>query len=82
MSELLRGSQLIVVLELIEIPVVIPTPVYNDQRSSGSVLKINEASNLLQKIYTKDANWRELTRRLPKVNLLTVSPADLQILLK
>ena len=44
--------------------------------------KITEASKLLQKIYTKDANWRELTRRLPKVNLLTVSPADLQILLK
>lgn len=44
--------------------------------------KIIEASKLLQKIYSKDANWRELTRRLPKVNLLTVSPADLQILLK
>ena len=44
--------------------------------------KIIEASKLLKKIYIKDANWRELTRRLPKVNLLTVSPADLQILLK
>ena len=41
-----------------------------------------DASKLLQKIYKKDANWRELTRRLPKVNLLTVSEADLQKLLK
>jgi uncharacterized Ntn-hydrolase superfamily protein len=44
--------------------------------------KVTDASILLQKIYKKDANWRELTRRLPKVNLLTVSAADLQLLLK
>lgn len=44
--------------------------------------KIKEASDLLQKIYMEDANWRELTKRLPKVNLLNVSSADLQILLK
>ncbi|MEP7237806.1 MAG: DUF1028 domain-containing protein [Ferruginibacter sp.] len=44
--------------------------------------KVKEASELLQKIYKKDANWRELTKRLPKVNLLTVSEAELQILLK
>ena len=44
--------------------------------------KVADASKLLQKIYKKDANWRELTRRLPKVNLLTVSEADLQKLLK
>ena len=44
--------------------------------------KIKEASDLLQKMYKKDANWRELTKRLPKVNLLNVSAADLQILLK
>ena len=44
--------------------------------------KVKEASDLLQKIYIKDANWRELTKRLPKVNLLNVSAADLQILLK
>jgi predicted Zn-dependent protease len=44
--------------------------------------KVKEASDMLQKIYKKDANWRELTKRLPKVNLLNVSAADLQILLK
>ena len=44
--------------------------------------KVVEASKLLQKIYKKDANWRELTKRLPKVNLLNVSEAVLQELLK
>jgi len=44
--------------------------------------RVADASKLLQKIYTKDANWRELTKRLPKVNLLTVSTAELQELLK
>jgi uncharacterized Ntn-hydrolase superfamily protein len=40
--------------------------------------KIKEASAMLQKIYQKDPNWRELTRRLPKVGLLTVSPEELK----
>ncbi len=44
--------------------------------------KVKEAAAMLQKIYKKDANWRELTRRLPKVNLLTVSAAELKELLK
>jgi predicted Zn-dependent protease len=44
--------------------------------------KVQEASKLLQIIYKKDPNWRELTKRLPKVNLLTVSEAELQELLK
>ncbi len=44
--------------------------------------KIAQASAMLQKIYLQDNNWRELTRRLPKVNLLNVSPGDLKILLK
>ena len=44
--------------------------------------KINEAAALLQRIYKKDANWRALTRRLPKVMLLNVSATDLQQLLK
>ena len=44
--------------------------------------KVAEASKLLQKIYKKDANWRALTKRLPKVNLLTVSDANLKELLK
>ena len=44
--------------------------------------KVAEASKLLQKIYKKDSNWRALTKRLPKVNLLNVSEADLKELLK
>ncbi len=44
--------------------------------------KIDEAARMLQKIYKQDANWRELTKRLPKVNLLTVSEADLKKLIQ
>ena len=44
--------------------------------------KVAAASKLLQKIYKKDPNWRALTGRLPKVNLLTVSETDLKELLK
>ncbi len=43
---------------------------------------IKEASVMLQKIYKQDANWRELTKRLPKVNLLNVSETDLKELIK
>lgn len=44
--------------------------------------RVNEADLLLQKIYALDPNWRELTRRLPKVKLLTVSEADLKRLIR
>ena len=44
--------------------------------------KVADASKMLQKIYAKDPNWRELTKRLPKVNLLTVSEADVKELTK
>jgi len=44
--------------------------------------KVKEATAMLQKIYLQDANWRELTKRLPKVNLLTVSNDELKALLK
>ena len=44
--------------------------------------KVVKASVLLQKIYRKDANWRELTKRLPKVGLLTVAESDLKELIK
>jgi len=40
------------------------------------------ATEMLQEIYKKDENWRELTRRLPKVGLLNVSEKDLKELLK
>jgi uncharacterized Ntn-hydrolase superfamily protein len=43
---------------------------------------IKEASIMLQKIYKQDGNWRELTKRLPKVNLLNVSETDLKELIK
>jgi uncharacterized Ntn-hydrolase superfamily protein len=46
--------------------------------NSGQVTK---AASMLKSIYQKDPNWRELTRRLPKVNLLTVSRTDLPKLL-
>ena len=40
------------------------------------------ASEMLQDIYRRDENWRELTKRLPKVGLLNVSENDLKELLK
>ncbi|AHM61356.1 hypothetical protein D770_15510 [Flammeovirgaceae bacterium 311] len=43
--------------------------------------KIAEAAAMLKKIYKKDANWQELTRRLPKAGLLTVSDKDFARLL-
>lgn len=44
--------------------------------------EMGKASSILQAIYKKDANWRELTRRLPKVGLLTVSENDLKELVR
>ena len=44
--------------------------------------EISKASAMLQSIYKKDGNWRELTKRLPKVGLLTVSENDLKELLR
>lgn len=36
----------------------------------------DKALAMLKKIFTRDSNWKELTRRLPAVNLLQVSDAD------
>jgi predicted Zn-dependent protease len=36
-----------------------------------------KAVPMLKAIFLKDQNWKELTRRLPKVNLLNVSKEDL-----
>jgi hypothetical protein len=44
--------------------------------------EVKKAAAMLQQIYQRDANWRELTRRLPAVGLLTVSKDDLSLLLK
>jgi uncharacterized Ntn-hydrolase superfamily protein len=42
----------------------------------------DKAVAMLQDIYRKDPNWRELTSRLPKVGLLTVSEKELGELTK
>jgi uncharacterized Ntn-hydrolase superfamily protein len=44
--------------------------------------KVKEAAIMLQKIYKQDANWRELTKRLPKVNLLNVTEPGLNELVR
>lgn len=44
--------------------------------------EVEKASVMLQKIYKQDANWRELTKRLPKVGLLTVPDKDFQHLIR
>jgi uncharacterized Ntn-hydrolase superfamily protein len=43
--------------------------------------KVDKALPILQKVFAKDSNWKELTRRLPKVNLLTVGDVDLKKIL-
>jgi uncharacterized Ntn-hydrolase superfamily protein len=43
--------------------------------------QVDKAIPILKKVFNKDANWKELTRRLPKVNLLTVTGADLERIL-
>lgn len=44
--------------------------------------RIKEARGMLQQIYARDGNWKELTKRLVKVNLLTVTPEELLELLR
>ncbi|MDB5229283.1 MAG: hypothetical protein JWN76_88 [Chitinophagaceae bacterium] len=39
--------------------------------------QVSKAIPMLRSIFQKDANWKELTRRLPKVGLLTVTPKEL-----
>nr|WP_294995314.1 DUF1028 domain-containing protein [uncultured Sediminibacterium sp.] len=43
--------------------------------------EVDKALPMLKKIYGKDKNWKELTRRLPAVKLLTVSETDLNRIL-
>ena len=43
--------------------------------------QVDKALPMLKKVFAADKNWKELTRRLPKVNLLTVSDADLKKIL-
>jgi uncharacterized Ntn-hydrolase superfamily protein len=44
--------------------------------------EVEKAVGMLQEIYAKDANWRELTKRLVPCGLLTVSDIDYQKLIK
>ncbi|NID12332.1 DUF1028 domain-containing protein [Fibrivirga algicola] len=44
--------------------------------------QVPKAVGMLKSIYAQDGNWRELTRRLPKVGLLTVSDAELAQLVR
>lgn len=43
--------------------------------------QVGKALPILKRIFVKENNWKELTRRLPKVGLLTVSEADLNKIL-
>jgi hypothetical protein len=44
--------------------------------------EVSKAAVMLRKIYARDPNWRELTRRLPKAGLLNVSEKELKELMK
>jgi uncharacterized Ntn-hydrolase superfamily protein len=43
--------------------------------------EMTKALPIFKKVFTKEVVWKELTRRLPKVNLLTVSESDLKKIL-
>jgi len=43
--------------------------------------QVDKALPMLKKIFLQDKNWKELTRRLPAVNLLTVAEKDLKRIL-
>lgn len=43
--------------------------------------EVVKAIPIFKKVFAKDSNWKELTKRLPKVNLLVVSDVDLKIIL-
>jgi uncharacterized Ntn-hydrolase superfamily protein len=43
--------------------------------------QVNKAIPMFRKVFAKDRNWKELTRRLPPVGLLTVTDAELRAIL-
>lgn len=43
--------------------------------------ELDKATPILKKVFAADVNWKELTRRLPKVGLLTVSEGELKEIL-
>lgn len=44
--------------------------------------QLDKALPILKKVFAADKNWKELTRRLPSANLLTVGEADLKKILR
>lgn len=43
--------------------------------------EINKALPMFKKVFAADTNWKEMTKRLPAVNLLTVTNPDLKLIL-
>ncbi|MBD3748885.1 MAG: DUF1028 domain-containing protein [Sphingobacteriales bacterium] len=43
--------------------------------------QVAKALPMFKKVFAGNSNWREMTRRLPKVNLLTVTDAELKAIL-
>lgn len=43
--------------------------------------QMEKAVTLLKKVFAQDRHWKELTRRLPAVNLLTVNDKELRLIL-
>lgn len=43
--------------------------------------QLDKAITILQSVFKKDKNWKELTKRLPKVNLLILNDQDLKTIL-
>ena len=43
--------------------------------------QLDKALPMFKNIFSQNSNWKELTRRLPKVNLLTVSEQELKTIL-
>jgi len=44
--------------------------------------QVEKALPILKQVFVKDAHWKELTRRLPKVNLLNLSEADFKKIMR
>ena len=43
--------------------------------------EVSKALPMFKKIFAQDKNWKEMTKRLPAVKLLTVSEAELKQIL-
>jgi tetratricopeptide (TPR) repeat protein len=43
--------------------------------------EVAKALPMFKKIFTADANWKEMTKRLPAVKLLTVTEPELKLIL-